>query len=495
VSQVHLNKTRRHARRALAAIAVASTLVAGWAAGCGVDSSLVGGVCAAGFSDCNNQCIATTSDPNNCGGCGVVCSSGVCVNSMCTSAGDAHAEAATDARPRMDGARDGSARDGTSPLDGSLDGDLDAPDGFNVDGRHHKLHDGSTEDGTLADAPAADAHASDGRATDGNVGDARVGDARVGDGGTGVDGCAPPYVTRSSCGACGVACTTGEVCSPSNDGGVDAGPYACAPACTLPYVSCGASCVEIGGDDPENCGACGKACLSGICVSGVCAGSTSGDITVIGHDYATSPRVSEATLLSNAVFLPPTNPLRVLSFEQYASPAQVANVHAVLKAAATTYGRTVNLTVASDNTMVPAQLASAAYDILLVEDQPLAPANSLQGVGNAWQQGLAKFLMAGGDVVVLDGATGAFPQMAAFLSAADLLQVRGETPVAAGTQLLVAASGDAVGNSVLSPYAAQTDTVFFVTTEVNGGSTTFVVDDLSGGFLVPVVVHKTVSPP
>jgi hypothetical protein len=85
--------------------------------------------------------------------------------------------------------------------------------------------------------------------------------------------------------------------------------------------------------------------------------------------------------------------------------------------------------------------------------------------------------------------------MAAFLSAADLLQVRGETPVAAGTQLLVAASGDAVGNSVLSPYAAQTDTVFFVTTEVNGGSTTFVVDDLSGGFLVPVVVHKTVSPP
>jgi len=81
------------------------------------------------------------------------------------------------------------------------------------------------------------------------------------------------------------------------------------------------------------------------------------------------------------------------------------------------------------------------------------------------------------------------------MTAANLLQATGETPIASGTQLLVVASGDAVGNSVVSPYAAQTDTVSITTSEANGGNVTYVVDDLLGGNLVPVVIHKTVTPP
>ena len=227
-------------------------------------------------------------------------------------------------------------------------------------------------------------------------------------------------------------------------------------------------------------------------MKGACVGTTTGDIVVIGHDYASSNvRSSEAKILANAVFLPPSNPLRIVSFEQYADPTQVANVKAALASAALARGRTLSLTKVTDYTLVPGDLTGGMYDVLLVYDQANAPAGTLLTVGQAWQTPVKDFVATGGDVVVLDGASGPRPQMTDLLTAASLLQATGEVVIPKGTQLLVAASGDAVGTFVLSPYAAQTNTVSFVTSEANGGSVTYVVDELTAGGLVPVVIHKT----
>jgi hypothetical protein len=452
--------------------------------GCGVDASLVGGACAAGYTECNNVCIPTTKDPKNCGGCGTVCASGVCENSECVSVVDARADVAS----RHDAETDGHARDAAH--DAGLD--TRAQDGATEatakDGASDVSHDDAQQDAQHTDAAPTDGALHDGHTTDGATSDAHS-----------VDQCAPPYTTTASCGACGASCGMAQVCAPPLDAGVDAaadaGPYSCVAACPLPYLACGGTCIDVS-SDPENCGRCGNACLSGICVKGLCTGSASGDIVIIGHDYAApSVHVSEGMLLANAVFLPAANPVRVLSYEQYSNATQVANVKSVLTHAAMALGRTVVLTTVNNSTLVPTDLGSSSYDVLLVYDQAAAPAGALAPIGTAWQSSLNLFLLAGGDVVILDGASGANPQMAGFMTAANLLQATGETPIASGTQLLVVASGDAVGNSVVSPYAAQMDTVSITTSEANGGNVTYVVDDLLGGNLVPVVIHKTITPP
>ena len=40
--------------------------------------------CAGDLTNCNGECADTTSDPDNCGGCGVSCGSDECIDSACT---------------------------------------------------------------------------------------------------------------------------------------------------------------------------------------------------------------------------------------------------------------------------------------------------------------------------------------------------------------------------------------------------------------------------
>lgn len=497
-------------RHIVALVAMAGSAAGLSGAGCSVGNGLVGGVCADGFADCQDECIPVMADPSNCGACGHVCASGSCVAGTCAELIDGSTDGSADAR--IDAVHDGASRDARANDGGSRDGP--SGDGTEIDGRRDVTDSGhrdgltpdSRRDTTRPDGIVSDASTQDGSHVDGSGHDAPRADAVQEDApphdssshdapvDRNANQCAPPYVTAANCGACGLACVGYQVCAPPPiDAGADAGAYSCVDTCPLPWVDCSATCVDET-SDPMNCGACGTVCPLGLCVNSSCAGTTSGEIVVIGHNYATANvNVSEAQILSNAVFLPPVNPLVVLSFEQYANSAQVTTVKSVLKTAAQAYGRTVSLVAVTDYAAVPDALTTKSYAVLLIYDQADAPSGQLATVGGVWAPSISDFLSEGGEVVVLDGAAGV-DEMPRLLSTSGLLQTTSDVPVASGKALFVVAPNDAVGNFVTSPYPAQTNTAYFVTSEANGGNVTYVVDRFIDVGPVPVVIHKIAGP-
>jgi hypothetical protein len=215
-----------------------------------------------------------------------------------------------------------------------------------------------------------------------------------------------------------------------------------------------------------------------------------GGIVFIGHDYlSTDPYTAQARVLSNAVLIPRANPLRVLSFEEYANPSSITHVSAILHDAALEVGRTLAVTSTVDESAIPSALAAATVDVVLIHDQPGAAPGALAILGSTWAESLAAFTQAGGVVVVLDGGTGT-DEMPAFVTATGLLAVSSDTPVSVGTALDVSSTTDVVGNGVLSPYAAQAHTVA-VDTDPPGASVVWVVEVPNPeSSPIPVVVHK-----
>jgi hypothetical protein len=406
------------------------------AVGCGnSDNSLVGGSCAASYTECSLRCVDVQIDPENCGACGVVCKQGGCAHGMCTGDGDASG----------DGASDGS-------MDGSMDGSSD----------------GSPGDGNGGEG--------DGAATDGTVTDTSP-----------TDSCAPPYVTAAHCGDCFTVCSgTNDTCKVA-DGGV----FVCGPLCSPPTTNCGGTCVNEN-NDPDNCGACGRVCASSICTTGICQGAANGAIVYIGHDYAGTPfGTSQARELSNAVFLGPFNPIRILSFEKFSAPGSVAKAKSILTQAAMASGRTIVFTVSTTATDIPSNLVVANYDVLLVYDQVAAPSGTLAPIGAGWRTTLTTFTHLGGVFITLDGDTmgdgGAGGEMPLFETATGQLIVASHTAMPVGTLMTVIAPADTVGNSVVSPYAARKNSAHF-STEANGGAVVYVAIEQAS--TQPVVVHK-----
>jgi hypothetical protein len=73
--------------------------------------------------------------------------------------------------------------------------------------------------------------------------------------------CSDVSSDKANCGACGIACGEGQVCS------------AGACVCESGTSSCSGSCVVLS-SDPQNCGACGKPCAQGqVCEGGSCKAS------------------------------------------------------------------------------------------------------------------------------------------------------------------------------------------------------------------------------
>lgn len=443
---------------------VAGCAVAAGAGGCGQPGAIVGGQCAAGYAQCGNSCVDLSTDPQNCGACGhacaagVACAGGVCAGVPVSGSGDASV---------------GSTADG-----GGRDAGADGP---------------ASADSPAADAPGADAPSSDDSPSDAqSLGDSPSADAPAVDasadssGGGSLDGnsCSPPFNTPDHCGDCATTCSGATpICSPT-----EGGPNVCAAQCDSPYVACGNLCLDTS-RDPDNCGACGFVCASNLCSDSVCSGSTPGEDIVIGHDYhSVQPGTAEARVLANAVLLPSANPLRILSFEEYANPTSVSKVKAIINAAAAAQARTVAITVTSSDSYVPSNLTIRDFDLLLVYDQSSASAQTLSALGAGWASQLAAYLSVGGEVVTLDGASG-LGQMPAFLSQSTLLNVTSHTPLTPHTALTVTAPGDSVATGVLSPYGALNDTVEF-SADPQSASIAYVVTNTPDN--LPVVVHRTV---
>lgn len=419
-----------------AAIAVALTCSSAWLGGCGSDASIVGGECIAGYRQCGSTCCPVPRD------------GGVGADRDAMSPYDAAAgDGATRNRPG-DAGGDG----GGDANEGAEDGGSDAP--------------GAIDDG----GGSSDA----GSGGSGDSGAGASGDSGVpGDGGFGGgsgDG-APEGGASEEAGSEDASGATGGEAGPS---------------CVSPQIACDGRCIDPT-SDPYNCGSCGNVCPSMLCADSICVGSTVGGIVFIGHDYTASAGAGPAVVLANSVFMPRSNPLRVLSYERYAQAAALSNVHAVLADTATALGRHLATTTTVSDGDIPAHLDAATYDVLLVHDQTTAARGAMATLGATWAPTLTTFTQQHGIIVILDGGSGV-GEMPQFSTATGLLDVMGQTTATSGTPLQVMAPADAVGIGVVSPYAASESSVF-LTAEPNGGDVVYVVGTM-GNTQNPVVIHK-----
>ena len=81
------------------------------------------------------------------------------------------------------------------------------------------------------------------------------------------NGCERPLGDPANCGGCDVLCAVPLNSAPLCEGG------RCTSECLPGFTSCDAAvdgCETATGNDPENCGACGNVCPSGVCVASRC---------------------------------------------------------------------------------------------------------------------------------------------------------------------------------------------------------------------------------
>ena len=252
-------------------------------------------------------------------------------------------------------------------------------------------------------------------------------------------------------------------------------------ACTVPLVACHGDCIPVD-SDPVNCGACGRICPSNICTAGVCQGATPGDIVVIGHDMSQARAGTvQAKVLGNAVGIPTTDPIRVLSYEMGETPSVVAATRAV--AAAGIVNRTVVFTTATDTALDDPNLY-ATYDVVLFHSAGTSA--TPRTMGQRWAAPLGTFTRAGGVFIAIDRGDTDVP---ALVRGTGLLTLGGHTALPDATQFNVASASDVVGYKLLSPYAAVGTSDAFTGAELPSSDVSWVVRTADVA-AQPVVIHK-----
>lgn len=263
-------------------------------------------------------------------------------------------------------------------------------------------------------------------------------------------------------------------------------PQPIALVCEAPLVACHDLCIPVD-SDPLNCGSCGHVCRSNICVAGECQGATPGDVVLIGHDYTNAWAGStQAKVLTNALGIPLSDPIRVLSYEDGARPNAVAQVKAL--AGAGISGRKVEFTAADSASAVATEMLGTSYDIVLIHG---AASGDAAAIGVSWASALGRFTMQGGVVIALDSGLSPMPQL---LTSSGLLSVSSHTSLASGTYLAVTGAADVVGAQLLSPYAGFGAPVTFQGIGAPSADLDWVIRTAGSGdtFGDPVVVHRIV---
>jgi len=509
-------------------------------AACG-SSGVVGSRCAASHIDCNGQCVDALNDANNCGGCGRKCKPGVtCEDALCDgvpAGGGASGNAGASGNGGDGGSSADSGAGGSSAAAGSDD------DAGNLSDAHPDGDAGCMPPYVSA-AQCGDCHTT--------CSGSKPNCAPYGkDEHVCVAVCQSPLVdcngqcveavfdTPEACGRCDLKCSAAKpLCSPNSDGS-----YLCKALCDAPLVACDGQCVEpvfdtpdacgacdsqcpkatptcspdgvgnykcvLSCDDPlkacngrcvdfnidaDNCGSCGNVCQSGICQGGKCVGADDGDIVVVCMNFQTPVSNSAANkLLGNAVLLPGPQQVRILAYTEFASAASRAKVDQHISFAAAAMGRSVVITPLSKYTNASVTLNIANYDEFLIYEQDSAPSGDLAMIGAAWQMNsvLDSFTAAGGVIVALSGGSSEMDQ---FFTSAQLLDVSAQT-VVTGSFLYNRASGDSVGNNVISPFSAPSESCTFTTSATPGPRTVFVVSDAVTDPSAPVVVHRNIPKP
>ena len=198
-------------------------------------------------------------------------------------------------------------------------------------------------------------------------------------------------------------------------------------------------------NDPMNCGACGRECASGICDAGHCAGSLSGHVIAIGHDYG-KHNAAMARVLGNAVALGAHHDVAVARWRDPSVGLGAPDPGIALGQAMNALGRPWH-TVAVPAT--PALEAFANIDVLLVDAQT-RDGDALANEAAAWAPAIDRHLQNGGVVIVLAVANSTSHR---FLAGANLASW--PAPVdASGLPATIDDPADAVVQQVVSPYMA-----------------------------------------
>jgi hypothetical protein len=395
----------------------------------GCMSPVVGAECRPGLVECEGRCVDLASDLESCGACGAACASGeACIQAACTAAGGDAAILEQDAGVPVLREPDGSlAVVPSRPLPGVRP----APWMPAVD---------------PALPPACD-----------------LGELACN------GGCVRADRDPSHCGACGRACSAGELCVAGS----------CASSCPAPLLSCGALCVDTD-NDPDHCGGCGVRCDTGLCIDGACELAPAGHLVVIGHDYTTR-RPAMSRIVGNAALLPSRRTVRVLGFEGAATSESRDGTLASIDATAHDSGRAWVYEEA-DAERVSYRLAFA--DVLVVHAQAELGLDDAQRSGREWAVALASFLERGGTVVALVSSSPRDGTLA-ILETAELLALAGAPTEITGAAVTVIRSADAIAVGVPLSYRAERSTVR-LPLAMDGA----VVTDGTG----PVVVHRAITP-